>query len=65
MGGEAPAWYKYVEIFGEPSEDDGSITAGLVLPEAVMVKAQEASAAAGIHFSEYLEKLIMADTQPV
>lgn len=57
--------YEYVAIFGEPSENNGYITTGLVLSEAVMVKAQGASAAAGIHFSEYLEKLIMADTQPV
>lgn len=55
--------YEYVEIFGEPSEDDGYITTGLTLPEAVMAKAQEVSTAAGIKFSEYLEKLIMADTQ--
>lgn len=55
--------YEYVEIFGEPSEDNGYITTGLTLPEAVMVKAQEAATAAGIPFPEYLEKLITADTQ--
>ena len=54
---------EYVEIFGEPSEDDGYITTGLTLSETVMAKAQEASTAAGVQFSEYLEKLIMADTQ--
>lgn len=53
--------YEYVKIFGEPAEDDGYVTTGLTLPEALMAKAQEASAAAGIQFSEYLEKLIMAD----
>lgn len=55
--------YEYVDIFGEPSEDGGYITTGLTLPEAVMEKAKKMSAAAGIQFSEYLEKLIMADIQ--
>lgn len=55
--------YEYVEIFGEPSEDGGYITTGLTLPEVVLAKAQEASAAAGIEFSEYVENLITASTQ--
>lgn len=53
--------YEYVDIFGAPSESDGYITTGLRLPEAVMAKAKEASATAGIQFSEYLERLITAD----
>lgn len=42
--------YKYVKIFGEPSENDGYITAGLILPEAVLVRAQEAVNTAGNQF---------------
>lgn len=55
--------YEYVDIFGEPAEGDGYITTGLTLSEAVMAKAQEASAAADVQFSAYIEKLIMADVQ--
>lgn len=57
--------YKYVKIFGEPSENDGYITAGLILTEAVLAKAQEAANTAGNQFSEYVEKLIVADSQSV
>lgn len=67
---DASAWAKdylsaeeYIAAFGEVPEDDGYVSTYLLLPTEVMMKAQEAVAATGVEFSEYIEKLILADSQ--
>lgn len=54
---------EYVAAFGKVSEDDGYMSTYLLLPSEAAAKAQEAAIVAGIDFSGYIEKLILADNQ--
>lgn len=53
---------QYIAVFGEVPEDDGYMSTYLLLPSEAATKAQEAATVAGIDFSEYIEKLILADS---
>lgn len=54
---------EYVAALGRVSEDDGYKSAYLLLPSELAMKAQESAAATGVEFSEYIKKLILADSQ--
>jgi len=48
----------YIEIFGEPEEDDAKQKITLSLSTAAIAKAKQEAAKAGITLSSYIEKLI-------
>lgn len=49
---------RYIEIFGEPAEDDSRQTITLSLSGGAVAKAKQAAAKAGLTLSAYVESLI-------
>lgn len=54
---------EYIAAFGQVPEDDGYMSTYLLLPIDVTLKAYKTAAATGVEFSEYIKKLILADSQ--